>query len=131
MMSRGSTRVARLMMGQVGPRSFATATARSAAIEPIGAGVLSGAGGFVDALKGSERAAVTWSKFPVMGVRNCSTLTLGEKEQKEVDKEQGTGSAGGFSGGDGGKAVVSYWGVEPAKITKEDGTLWKWNCFRV
>lgn len=28
-------------------------------------------------------------------------------------------------------AVVSYWGVSPAKVSKEDGTDWKWNCFRV
>lgn len=28
-------------------------------------------------------------------------------------------------------AVVSYWGVSPAKVSKEDGTDWKWNSFRV
>lgn len=36
---------------------------------------------------------------------------------------------GGESGG--GKGIVSYWGVSPGQITKEDGTEWKWNCFRV
>lgn len=29
------------------------------------------------------------------------------------------------------KAVASYWGVAPAKHLKEDGTEWKWNCFKV
>lgn len=29
------------------------------------------------------------------------------------------------------KAVASYWGVAPAKLLKEDGTEWKWNCFKV
>lgn len=28
------------------------------------------------------------------------------------------------------KAVASYWGVEAPKIVKEDGTEWKWSCFR-
>lgn len=29
------------------------------------------------------------------------------------------------------KAVVSYWGVTPPKVTREDGSAWPWNCFRV
>ncbi|XP_060207822.1 ubiquinol oxidase 2, mitochondrial-like [Lycium barbarum] len=28
------------------------------------------------------------------------------------------------------KAIVSYWGVDPPKISKQDGTPWRWNCFR-
>lgn len=28
------------------------------------------------------------------------------------------------------KEIVSYWGVNPPKITKEDGSVWPWNCFR-
>ncbi|XP_008785032.2 ubiquinol oxidase 2, mitochondrial-like [Phoenix dactylifera] len=28
------------------------------------------------------------------------------------------------------KAVVSYWGMAPAKLFKEDGTEWKWSCFK-
>lgn len=28
------------------------------------------------------------------------------------------------------KAVVSYWGIEPRKLVKEDGTEWRWFCFR-
>lgn len=27
--------------------------------------------------------------------------------------------------------VVSYWGIAPSKLAKEDGTEWKWNSFRV
>lgn len=26
---------------------------------------------------------------------------------------------------------VSYWGIAPSKLAKEDGTEWKWNSFRV
>jgi len=29
------------------------------------------------------------------------------------------------------KAVVSYWGIQPPKLVKEDGTEWRWFCFRV
>ncbi|CAD6259765.1 unnamed protein product [Miscanthus lutarioriparius] len=28
------------------------------------------------------------------------------------------------------KAVVSYWGIQPPKLVKEDGTEWRWFCFR-
>ena len=29
------------------------------------------------------------------------------------------------------KNIVSYWGIIPTKVTKEDGSAWRWNCFRV
>lgn len=29
------------------------------------------------------------------------------------------------------KEILSYWGIEPNKIAKEDGTEWKWTSFRV
>lgn len=32
---------------------------------------------------------------------------------------------------DTGAVVSSYWGIRPSKITREDGTVWPWNCFRV
>ncbi|KAF6138735.1 hypothetical protein GIB67_040867 [Kingdonia uniflora] len=50
----------------------------------------------------------------VSGVRFRSTLALGE-EQKEKPKSE---------------AVGSYWGVSPVKMTKEDGSDWKWKSFR-
>ncbi|KAF0892292.1 hypothetical protein E2562_014859 [Oryza meyeriana var. granulata] len=27
-------------------------------------------------------------------------------------------------------AIVSYWGIQPPKLVKEDGTEWRWYCFR-
>jgi len=57
------------------------------------------------------------------GVRSESTMALSEKEKKV-----GLSSDGGNKEQ---KEIVSYWGVEPSKITKLDGTEWKWNCFRV
>nr|Q40578.2 RecName: Full=Ubiquinol oxidase 2, mitochondrial; AltName: Full=Alternative oxidase 2; Flags: Precursor [Nicotiana tabacum] len=67
--------------------------------------------------------------FPVMGPRSASTVALNDKQH---DKKVENGGAAASGGGDGGdeKSVVSYWGVPPSKVTKEDGTEWKWNCFR-
>ncbi|XP_010918053.2 ubiquinol oxidase 2, mitochondrial [Elaeis guineensis] len=28
------------------------------------------------------------------------------------------------------KAIASYWGIDSNKLVKEDGTEWKWSCFR-
>jgi ubiquinol oxidase len=28
-------------------------------------------------------------------------------------------------------AIASYWGVQPRKLVKEDGTEWPWFCFTV
>ncbi|CAL5440985.1 unnamed protein product [Camellia sinensis] len=53
-----------------------------------------------------------WVRFPVMGVRNCSTVALDEKKKKQVEM----GSAGGVSGGD--KAIVSYWGFRQQRLPR-------------
>jgi len=29
------------------------------------------------------------------------------------------------------KETASYWGVSPTRVVKDDGTKWKWSCFRV
>ena len=29
------------------------------------------------------------------------------------------------------KETASYWGVSPTLVVKDDGTEWKWSCFRV
>ncbi|OIV92941.1 hypothetical protein TanjilG_20603 [Lupinus angustifolius] len=57
-------------------------------------------------------------------VRNGSTLAMSEKENKS---EVESGVAGGNKEE---KKVISYWGVQPSKVTKPDGTEWKWSCFR-
>lgn len=43
-------------------------------------------------------------------------------------KSSNTSSSGKFKTK---KEIVSYWGIEPNKIAKEDGTEWKWTSFRV
>ena len=56
-------------------------------------------------------------------MRSESTLALSEKEK--IEKKVGLSSAGGNKEE---KVIVSYWGIQPSKITKKDGTEWKWNC---
>ena len=29
------------------------------------------------------------------------------------------------------KETATYWGVSPTRVVKDDGTEWKWSCFRV
>ncbi|KAG5524464.1 hypothetical protein RHGRI_031206 [Rhododendron griersonianum] len=101
MMSRGATGVIRSVVGP--PRCFSTAAVRTIGTDSATAKISNGAAGFfpLNPGKASERAAVTWIRFPVMGARNASTVALDAKEQKEEEKV-GTGSAGGVAGGTGG-----------------------------
>ncbi|KAK9667723.1 hypothetical protein RND81_13G007000 [Saponaria officinalis] len=122
MMTRGASRAARSVITVVGPRYFSgvtlanetTATAAAAWSKVLGAGA--GAGNV-------RGGAVGFGKFPV---RYKSTATLSEVVEK-VEKEEKTAADGGSDGGE--KGAVSYWGVPQKKITKEDGTEWKWSCF--
>ncbi|KAL3500123.1 hypothetical protein ACH5RR_039216 [Cinchona calisaya] len=125
MMSRGATRVARSVIGHMGPRYFSSPG-------KIFAG---GATAFLhdNPSKATENAVVTCFRFQSVGLRNASTLALGgEKKVGEDEKEVKSGGAtsAAAESGNGNKVIVSYWGVEAPKLTKEDGTEWKWNCFR-
>ncbi|KAH7833321.1 hypothetical protein Vadar_005136 [Vaccinium darrowii] len=134
-MSRNASRLIRSVAVHAhgSPRYFSTATVRTIATESASARILNGPGGVfhvVNPGKVSERAAATWIRLPVMGARSASTGALDAKDQKKVE----TGSAGGVvaSGGcSDDKAIVSYWGISPGKVTKEDGSDWRWNSFRV
>lgn len=136
MMSRSATRLARSVLGHVGPRYFSTAVLRSGTASDaavLGAYVHGGATTFFHVpAKGSGKVVPTWMRSSALGSRNASTVALGERHQDEEEKPvQGGSSGGAAAGGDGNKEIASYWGVEPPKITKDDGTEWKWNCFRV
>nr|ALI57379.1 mitochondrial alternative oxidase 1 [Daucus carota] len=76
-------------------------------------------------------AAAESEKFPVMGVRWRSSLTLGEKEQVNGSSAAAAGGGDNKREDGGNKEVVaSYWGIKGEEVKKEDGTPWKWNCFR-
>lgn len=59
-------------------------------------------------------------------VRNESTFASNLPE-----KQNGSTSSPKSGGNKDEKRVVSYWGIQPSKIVKQDGTEWKWNCFKV
>lgn len=110
MLSGGSKLLGNSMVAVLGPRLFSSVTTRVVYGEPAATGILTG------------------YKLGIVGVRNRSTLALGEKEQEE--KKQATETAGDGNNNEE-KRIVSYWGVEAPKVTKEDGTEWRWSCFKV
>ncbi|KAF8114660.1 hypothetical protein N665_0034s0001 [Sinapis alba] len=135
MMSRGGAKAASSLFQAAKPRLFSTATTstiRSLSNETIH--LLRPAVADLASPSGMNGWIWTTRAPAIGGVRFASTVTLGEKtttdaNPKKTEKE--SSSTGGDVGGDKGeKGIASYWGVEPSKITKEDGTEWKWNCFR-
>lgn len=123
-MSRGATRHARLAT-----RYFSTAILRPATTAAKDAGI-GGAFRAGNPSMASVEELAAWMRSPVTGSRRLSTVALGDKQQdeKNVDGKVG-GSAATTSSPNGGE-IVSYWGVPPPKVSKEDGTEWKWSCFR-
>ncbi|NP_001289782.1 ubiquinol oxidase 2, mitochondrial-like [Nelumbo nucifera] len=123
-MMKGSKMVGPLLM-QLAPRLFSTATtSRLVTSEPL----LTGTTSFLYAA--AARTSVASIRLPVLGVRNGSTGALGGDEQTRNGLQ--TDSTGGTSDSpsDKPKPIVSYWGLVPSKVTKEDGTVWRWNSFR-
>lgn len=134
MMSRAATRAAR-SMGMVAPRYFSAATTAAAAalLRSNEAAAFKLLNRVSHVSGGSTHVPGMVAGFIRFPVRHMSTAALHDtSEDKEVKKEKKaeTGSAGGSGGADD-KAVVSYWGVQPKKIMKEDGTEWGWSCFMV
>ena len=142
MMGRGGgARVANTALTVAATRLFSTAsTARGGAAavaavgrEPVVVAAAKGLGG--GEVGGAPNKLGYWVRAPlghVSGVRNGSTLALSEKENNEEKKVGSSSESGAVAGGNKeNEGVVSYWGIQPSKITKEDGTEWKWNCFRV
>ncbi|KAJ6672815.1 ALTERNATIVE OXIDASE [Salix viminalis] len=98
---QGAARLASSMM--LVSRSFSTATARGiVAKEAVPAKVVGFHGDVVRMNIGEF-----WEK-----VNHSQTVAEGCDKAEEKN------------------AIVSYWGVPPSRVTKEDGTEWKWNCFR-
>ncbi|XP_021725567.1 ubiquinol oxidase 2, mitochondrial-like [Chenopodium quinoa] len=132
MMSRAATRAARsMMMGMVVPRYFSSTTTTAVAglryNETTAFKLLNGVGGHHVSGGSSGHVPGMVAGFTRLPVRNMSTATLHDNSSEEKEKKV-TDSAG-ENGGNDEKAVVSYWGVQPKKIMKEDGTEWKWSCF--
>jgi hypothetical protein len=61
-----------------------------------------------------------------------SSTAAKEAAAPEQEQQHG-GSAEKPTAADGQEktGIVSYWGIQPPKLVKEDGTEWRWFCFRV
>ncbi|KAF5750579.1 ubiquinol oxidase 2 mitochondrial-like [Tripterygium wilfordii] len=129
MMSRGGYRMSGSLLATVVQRSFSTTTVRRVPNE-VASTILIGRGSHLRC-EAHVRNAIFLTRAPVLGVRNGSSMgQKGEKGQKEKEKKQPLAGSKGGAGGKDEKQISSYWGVPPKKITKEDGTEWRWNCFR-
>uniref|UniRef100_A0A6N2KPB6 Ubiquinol oxidase n=1 Tax=Salix viminalis TaxID=40686 RepID=A0A6N2KPB6_SALVM len=105
---QGAARLASSMM--LVSRSFSTATARGiVAKEAVPAKVV-----------GFSRGCCS----------HGSTASYSEKDKQQEKVNHGQAVAEGCDKAEEKKEIVSYWGVPPSRVTKEDGTEWKWNCFR-
>lgn len=120
-MSRSGASKCSSMLAVAGARLFSSATARAVVNDSAAA-----VAGF-----SRPSSAVFWVQRGYGGgIRSWSTVAIGDEEPEKRAAENGTVSASENKVNE--KAVVvSYWGVSPSKITKEDGTEWKWSCFRV
>lgn len=120
MMSRGGARHSS-MLAVAGARLFSAATARAVANEPAGASAW------------TKTSTVFWVQRGYAGTgaggpRSRSTVAFGDHDDPKKRGENGGVSAADVNKDE--KGIVSYWGVPPSRITKEDGTEWKWSCFR-
>jgi len=66
----------------------------------------------------------------ILPARMSSTAVEAAKEAAAPEEQRQKPEAPAPEGQDK-KAVVSYWGIQPRKLVKEDGTEWRWFCFRV
>nr|TKR79145.1 hypothetical protein D5086_0000274840 [Populus alba] len=107
-------------------RSFSTATARGiVAKEAVPAKAVGFNGDVV-----SRNIGEFWVRGSVFGLRHGSTASYSGKEQQQEEVKHSQPVAEGGDKAEEKHAIVSYWGVPPSRVTKEDGTEWKWNCFR-
>ncbi|KAG5526016.1 hypothetical protein RHGRI_032340 [Rhododendron griersonianum] len=64
-----------------------------------------------------------WGRTMSTATRRKVGVAEKEREGRAATDEKKKTEEGG------GTAVSSYWGISRPKITKEDGTVWPWNCF--
>jgi ubiquinol oxidase len=85
----------------------------------------------VTGLAGAGRGLVP-AAARILPARMSSTAAEAAKESAATEQPGGSADKPKPAGGqDSKKGIVSYWGIEPRKLMKEDGTEWRWFCFRV
>jgi ubiquinol oxidase len=69
----------------------------------------------------------------ILPARMSSTAAEAATREAAAPEQHGGGSTEKPKPADGQekKGIVSYWGIESPKLVKEDGTEWRWFCFRV
>jgi hypothetical protein len=118
----GAAKLASSMM--LVARCFSTATSRGMLVKEA---VHAKAMGFHgDVVRGNGGEFLV--RGSVFGLRHGSTASFSEKDQQQNVQPVAEGGGGDKEEK---KETVSYWGVPPSRVTKEDGTEWKWNSFRV
>jgi len=75
------------------------------------------------------RSPVVWNGLRLGAFRLASTASSAA-EIKDDAPAKGAAAAASSAGKTEEKVVASYWGVAPTKLVKEDGTEWKWHCFK-
>nr|AFR53081.1 AOX [Anthurium andraeanum] len=118
-----SSRFAGTALRQLGPVVFASGPAARAAAEPAYA-LLAGA----SAAPAPAQTGVLLLRFS--SVRSAGTLTAPVGVGGEEEGAKAGAAAKTAEGAAEQKAVVSYWGVPPSKVTKDDGSAWRWASFR-
>lgn len=127
-MQRGGVRVAKSVIAVAGSRLFSGV---AAAREPAGAVLTSHVVGDAKGVA-HVRSAVSLLRIPAVGgLRHQSTVALGGEKEAQSEKRVEGSPSPASGGGKDEKQIVSYWDVPMQKLTKEDGSEWKWSCFRV
>ncbi|RZS07487.1 hypothetical protein BHM03_00038306 [Ensete ventricosum] len=115
------------LLRHLGPRLFfSTASARApTAGEPACSLLLSGSASLAPA---RPPAAVLVRLFPVRMTSTTAAQAFGGEQEGEAKPSAGSREATAVPPSER-MAVASYWGIQPSKIIKEDGTPWRWSCF--
>uniref|UniRef100_A0A6V7QXQ8 Ubiquinol oxidase n=1 Tax=Ananas comosus var. bracteatus TaxID=296719 RepID=A0A6V7QXQ8_ANACO len=116
------TMSSRILVRNLAPHLLSTSTGAAAAGDAWTHALLKGA---------PARGAVVWARvFPVrMASTTAAAAAPGPGPAVEGAEEKSGGAAREAPASEK-KAVTSYWGVEQRKLAKEDGTDWRWSCFR-
>ncbi|KAG8382054.1 hypothetical protein BUALT_Bualt05G0036600 [Buddleja alternifolia] len=121
MSRRAATQISGLLLGQTRGRLLSTTTFR---------GVITTSGA-------SKIPIPRFTNYEILRTSRVPEVRYWSTMASEVAKEGEQVQAPKLDSNDekvddqGGTAIVSsYWGVAPPKISKEDGSPWRWNCFR-
>ncbi|KAJ3680693.1 hypothetical protein LUZ60_016971 [Juncus effusus] len=82
---------------------------------------------------GAARSTELWRSsysFPLRMASMSTAVAQQESPAKKPPVEQTREAAPASPPPSGKKDVSSYWGIAPSKLVREDGTEWKWSCFR-